>query len=93
MNETLRNLYARLEQLCSQKDIGEGKNLLKNGLTVLRSDFFVLFTLEVRPISRPKQNQRIVYNGHKRVHGFKFEQVLAANGIIARMFGPVGTIT
>lgn len=28
MNETLRNLYARLEQLCSQKDIGEGKNLL-----------------------------------------------------------------
>ena len=25
----------------------------------------------VRPISRPGRNQRIVYNGHKRVHAFK----------------------
>ena len=26
----------------------------------------------VRPISRPGRNQRIVYNGHKRVHALKF---------------------
>ena len=26
----------------------------------------------VRPISRPEQNQRIVYDGHKRVHGIKY---------------------
>ena len=26
----------------------------------------------VRPICRPDQNQRIVYNGHKRVHGLKY---------------------
>ena len=29
----------------------------------------------VRPISRPGQHQRIVYNGHKRVHSLKFQSV------------------
>ncbi|CAH3176394.1 unnamed protein product, partial [Porites evermanni] len=43
----------------------------------------------VRPVCRPGEAQRILYNGHKRVHGIKFEQVLAANGIIVRMYGPV----
>ena len=43
----------------------------------------------VRPICRPKQNQRIVYNGHKRVHALKFQSVGAPNGLIANLFGPV----
>lgn len=43
----------------------------------------------VRPICRPSQNQRIVYNGHKRVHGLKFQSIMAPNGIIAHFYGPV----
>ena len=43
----------------------------------------------VRPICRPQQHQRIVYNGHKRVHSLKFQCVALPNGIIAHIFGPV----
>ena len=43
----------------------------------------------VRPICRPNQNQRVVYNGHKRVHAIKFQSVVCPNGIIANLFGPV----
>ena len=44
----------------------------------------------VRPICRPKQNQRIVYIGHKRVHSLKFQSVALPNGIIGNLYGPVG---
>ena len=37
----------------------------------------------VRPICRPEQNQRIVYNGHKRVHDLKYQSVVLPNGMIA----------
>ena len=43
----------------------------------------------VRPICRPLRNQRVVYNGHKRVHAIKFQSVVAPNGMIANLFGPV----
>ena len=43
----------------------------------------------VRPICRPGENQRILYNGHKKVHALKFQSVVAANGLIANLFGPV----
>ena len=43
----------------------------------------------VRPICRPKENQRIVYNGHKRVHALKFQLVVTPNGLIANLVGPV----
>ena len=44
----------------------------------------------VRPISRPVANQRIVYNGHKRVHALKFQSVALPNGLIGHLYGPVG---
>ena len=44
----------------------------------------------VRPISRPSTGQRVVYNGHKRVHGLKFLSVTLPNGLIGNIFGPVG---
>ena len=44
----------------------------------------------VRPIARPDENQRVVYNGHKRVHALKFQSLALPNGIIANMYGPVG---
>ena len=44
----------------------------------------------VRPISRPKEHQSTVYNGHKRVHALKFQSVTNPNGLIANWYGPVG---
>ena len=44
----------------------------------------------VRPIARPDNNQRIVYNGHKRVHALKFQSLALPNGIIGHLYGPVG---
>ena len=43
----------------------------------------------VRPICRPSRSQRVVYNGHKRVHALKFQSVVAPNGLIANLYGPV----
>ena len=44
----------------------------------------------VRPICRPQDNQRVVYNGHKRVHAIKFQSVTVPSGMIAQIYGPVG---
>ena len=44
----------------------------------------------VRPICRPGELQRVVYNGHKRVHALKFQSFTLPNGMIANMYGPVG---
>ena len=43
----------------------------------------------VRPVSRPRKNQRAVYNGHKRVHSLKFQSVVTPNGMIANLYGPL----
>ena len=43
----------------------------------------------VRPICRPGEHQRMVYNGHKRVHALKFQPIALPNKLIANMYGPV----
>ncbi|CAB3990061.1 Hypothetical predicted protein [Paramuricea clavata] len=43
----------------------------------------------VRPICRPKRNQKVVLNGHKRVHSLKFQSVALPNGMVANLYGPV----
>jgi len=47
----------------------------------------------VRPICRPGDHRRIMYNGHRRVHGIKFQSVVAPNGLIANLYRPVGKIS
>ena len=47
----------------------------------------------VRPICRPGEFQRVVYNGHKRIHVPKFQSFTLPNGMIANMYGPVGKST
>ena len=48
----------------------------------------------VRQISKPGENQRILYNGHKRVHSLKFQSVAIPNGLIANLYGPLrGVVT
>ena len=49
----------------------------------------VLSTAQLGPISRPNQNQRLVYNGHKKVHALKFQSVVAPNGLIANLFDSI----
>ena len=44
----------------------------------------------VCPIARPDQHQRVLYNGHKRVHALKFQSLVLPNGLIANLYGPVG---
>ena len=43
----------------------------------------------VRPLCKPDENQRILCNRHKRVHGIKFQSVVAPNGLIASLSGAV----
>ena len=46
----------------------------------------------VRQICRPDEMQRMVYNGHKRVHALKFQSISLPNGMIANIYGPVGML-
>ena len=39
-------------------------------------------------IAQPKNNQRQGYNGHKRVHSLKFQNIVLTNGLIANLNGP-----
>ena len=43
----------------------------------------------LRGIALPFQNQRVIYNGHKRKHGLKYQSITTPNGIIATLLGPV----
>ena len=43
----------------------------------------------VRPICRLRKDQRILYNGHKKVHAIKFQLLVAPNGLITNLYGPV----
>ena len=43
----------------------------------------------VWPISRPNGSQNILYNGYKIVHAIKFQSVVAPNGLVANLYGPI----
>ncbi|PFX12137.1 hypothetical protein AWC38_SpisGene23955 [Stylophora pistillata] len=53
------------------------------------SNCFAFIDGTVRPISRPGQHQKMVYNGHKRVHSLKFQSVGLPDGLIGNTYGPV----
>ena len=40
----------------------------------------------VRPVCRPGENQRAIYNGHKRVHFVKFQSVALPNGLVGHLY-------
>ena len=50
---------------------------------------FRLIDYTGRPICRPGEMQRVVYNGHKRAHALKSKSIATANVLIANLFGPV----
>ena len=43
----------------------------------------------VIPICRPERNQRVVYNGYKRINALKSHSAVTPNGLIANLYGPV----
>ena len=59
----------------------------KSGLGGLNVWGFIDGTL--RKTCRPSYFQKLVYSGHKRCHGIKFQSVTTPDGLIAMMYGPV----
>ena len=93
MNFIYENHHQRLTQwnqfLLSPASLQEYADAIHRAGAALDSCFgFIDGT--VRPICRPGKEQRLVYNGHKRVHSLKFQSTSLPNGIIANLFGPVG---
>ena len=43
----------------------------------------------VQLVCRPGVNQKVIYNGHKRVHPIKFQYVALPNGLVGCLYGPV----
>jgi nuclease HARBI1 len=43
----------------------------------------------LRKICRPTYHQRLLYSGHKRSHGIKFQSVVPPDGLIVDLFGPM----
>ena len=43
----------------------------------------------VWPVCRPDVNQKVLYNGHKRVHSIKFQSDALLNGLVDHLYGPV----
>jgi hypothetical protein len=40
----------------------------------------------VRPICRPQQNQKLVFDGHKRFYRRKFQSIVIPNGLISHLY-------
>jgi hypothetical protein len=43
----------------------------------------------LKEVARPVHNQRILYNGWKRVHAIKFHALVTPDGLISHLYGPV----
>ena len=43
----------------------------------------------VRHISRPNENQRILYNGHKKVNAIKLKSAFTSNSLVMNLYGSV----
>ena len=52
----------------------------------------VCFWYCTEPISVLGKHQRMMYNGHKRVHAVKLQTVVAPKGLIANLFWQVGKL-
>lgn len=57
-----------------------------------QDDCFGFIDGTVRPISRPGQHQRVVYNDRKRIHSLKLQSVAPPNGLTGNIYGPVGKL-
>ena len=98
-NEVTDNIFNNhSHRICQWNDDVLNPHLLQEYADVIHAkgapleNCFGFIDGTVRPIARPDQQQRIVYNGHKRVHSLKFQSVALPNGLIGNMYGPVGML-
>ena len=42
----------------------------------------------VQPVSRPGNNQQVLYNGHKRMYAIQFQSIATPDGLVAFLQGP-----
>ena len=89
-NELYQTWYHRLTELdqdCPEHLEEFARSVHNKGAVLQNCWGFVDGT--VRPICRPRQNQKSLYNGHKKVHAIKFQSIATPNGLVANLFGPV----
>ena len=96
VSETMDLLYARFGNLFSRLNqpwlsqanlVDFSQSVYRKGAALENCWGFIDGT--VRPVARPGENQRVLFNGHKRVHAIKFQSVVAPSGLIVNLFGPV----
>ena len=99
MNEVMDNIFDNLSHRISQWNddilnpyLFQEYADVKHAKGAPLENCFGFIDGTVRPIARPDQQQRIVYNGHKRVHSLKFQSVALPNGLIGNMYDPVGML-
>jgi hypothetical protein len=91
MIEYLYNKYAQKIQFDQSRMTNELLQIYVNAIeakTGLPLNVFGFIDGTLRPTARPSEMQRAAYNGHKRVHGLKFQAVNAPDGLIVHMDGP-----
>ena len=96
INQILNEIYERHSHLlgCLDQPWLSEDNLQNFGKAVADKDvpfnnIWGFIDGTCRPNCRPTFNQRLLYSGHKRVHGLKFQIISTPNGLIANLFGPV----
>lgn len=57
--------------------------------TIAPHDPIAFIDCTIRQIARPSLYQRVVYNGHKKMHALKFQALTTPDGMIAHLWGPV----
>ena len=94
-NAVMESLYTRWNHLLSVLDqpwLSHNLETFCNAIyrkSSAISNCFGFVDGTVRPVCRPGKNQRVVYNGHKKIHALKFQSVAVPNGLVANLFGPV----
>ena len=78
-------LYWHDGRLTSQKLAFFASRIANAGAPLSKCVGFIDGTL--RPCSRPEEDQRLAYNGHRRIHAIKFQGIMGPDGIFMHMSG------
>ena len=64
-------------------------DLIRNKTDGVAENIWGFIDGTIRKTSRPLYHQRVVYTRFKKCHGLNFQSVMAPDGFIACLFGPV----
>ena len=84
--DRFRNLFTTLDQpWLSPGNLQAFAGVMHCRGTAL-DNFWGFIDETARPIYRPERNQRVLYNGHKRIHALKFQSAVTPNCLIDNMY-------